>query len=131
MILFVSYVKAAVSVEANFSDPQCDGGMVCPNDPLLYTCTITETPISQTTIRLPFGYDLNIRTENEITVVGVVLPTGVTLLTYEAIVDEGLANYTITLPFERASLLTGGIICDSTFDSIDESTCPSATGSYS
>ena len=69
MILFVSYVKAAVSVEANFSDPQCDGGMVCPNDPLLYTCTITETPISQTTIRLPFGYDLNIRTENEITVV--------------------------------------------------------------
>ena len=122
-------MEAALSVEASFNDPRCgDGRAVCPDDPLLFTCTVTDSMSDLATVRLPSGQQVNIDEHNTISVAGV-LPAGVTIQSYNAMVDGDLRNYTLSLAFERASLLTGSVICDARFASNrQEVTCPIANG---
>ena len=47
--------EAQVSAVASFNDSRCAGEMVCPNDPLFFTCTITEIPSALAEVRLPSG----------------------------------------------------------------------------
>ena len=124
----VALIEATVSVKTSFNDQRCAGGMVCPNDSLLFVCTITDTPLFMASITFPVG-NVNIRTENGLTTLASGLLPGVTVRSYDAEVDEELANYTITLAFQRASLLTGSIICDGLLDSaVVEATCQTAEG---
>ena len=124
----VALIEVAVSVKTSFNDQRCAGEMVCPNDSLLFVCTITDTPVFMASITFPVG-NVNIRTENGLTTLASGLLPGVTVQSYDAEVDEELANYTITLAFQRASLLTGSIICDGLLDSaVVEATCQTAEG---
>ena len=34
---------------ASFNDSRCDGGAVCSSDPLLFTCTVADTPAPSAT----------------------------------------------------------------------------------
>ena len=40
---------------ASFNDSRCDGGAVCPSDPLLFTCTVTDSPATSARATLPSG----------------------------------------------------------------------------
>ena len=124
---FAPLAGTTVSVEASFNDTRCDGEMVCPNDPLLFTCTVTGSPVVKATIKLPFQQDVDIHFDN--TTSGE-LPHGVTVQFHDAIINNGLANYTLSIAFERALLLTGIITCDPrTFQPLsEEGTCSVATG---
>ena len=119
-------------MEASFNDSRCDGGMVCPNDPLLFTCTVSNSPISEATLRLSSGHEVDILADGSIIVTSGGLPDGVAVQSFDAAVDGGLVNYTVMLIFETASLLlnAGVIVCDPrTFQPLkDEATCPVATG---
>ena len=122
--------EAQVSVVASFNDPRCAGQMLCPNDPLLFTCTINESPSGLAEVTLPSGVAVQVSSGNMKQVFGT-LPDGVTVQSRNAIVDGGLVNYTLTLAIERASLLSGNpIICDDRALT-DEASCPIATGIYS
>ena len=62
-------MEAALSVEASFNDPRCgDGRAVCPDDFLLFTCTVTDSMVNLATVRLPFGQLVNIDGYNTISV---------------------------------------------------------------
>ena len=102
----VAQVEAAVSVEASFNDSRCDGEMVCPNDPLLYTCTVTNSPISEATVRLSPGIEVDILADGRIKVTAGGLPDGVAVQSFDAAVDGGLVNYTVMLIFETAYLVS-------------------------
>ena len=117
---------------ASFDDPRCAGQMVCPNDPLLFTCTVTKSPSSAARVTLPSGEAVQVTSMNTTEVVGD-LPDGVTVQSHNPVIEGGLINYTLTLAINRASLLSGNpIICDSLTVSInDEASCPVATGIYS
>ena len=112
--------------------------MVCPNDPLLFTCTVNDSPVGVAQVTLLFGVGVKVRVGVQVTranmtqVVGATtLPVGVTVESYDAVVDGVLVNYTLTLAIERASLLDGNpIICDALTGSMDEASCPIATGIY-
>ena len=118
---------AAISVEASFNDTRCYNEGVCPNDPLLFTCTVTGSPVSKATVTLPFQRDVNIHYDN--TTSGE-LPHGVTVQYHDAIISDGLVNYTISLAFEKAYLLTGIVACNPrTFQPLtEEGKCLLATG---
>ena len=124
---FAPLAGAAISVEASFNDTRCESEGVCPNDPLFFTCTVTESPVSKATVTLPFQDDVNIHFDN--TISGE-LPNGVTVQYHDAIIYDGLGNYTISLAFEKAYLLTGNIACNPrTFQPLtEERTCLVATG---
>ena len=119
---------------ASFNDSRCDGQMVCPNDPLLFTCTVTESTASAARVTLPSGEGVQVTSANMTEQVGATpLPDGVTVQSNDSVVDGGLVNYTLTLAIERASLLGGNpIICDARTVSplTDEASCPIA-GIYS
>ena len=121
-----------MSAVASFNDSRCAGEMVCPNDPLLFTCTVTESFSSAARVILPSGVGVQVTSSNMTEEVGGSLPDGVTVVSYNAIVD-GLASYALTLAIERASLFGGNpVICDARTlpVSTDEASCPIATGSY-
>ena len=122
-----------MSAKASFNNPRCAGEMVCPNDPLLYTCTVTDSPSGLASVTLPSGVVVQVTSGNMVQVVGATsLPDGVTVPSHNAIVDgDGLVDYTLTLAIERASLLDGNAtICDARTVSplTDEASCPIATG---
>ena len=122
-----------MSAVASFNDPRCDGEMVCPNDPLLFTCTVTESSSTLASVTLPSGERVDVTNDNMTEEVGGTLPDGVTVQSHSAIVDGGLVNYTLTLAINRASLLGGNpVICDARTVSVptDEKSCPIA-GIYS
>ena len=127
--------EAQVSAVASFNDPRCAGQMVCPNDPLLFTCTVTESTSTAARVTLPSGERVQVSSGNVVEVVGATtLPDGVTVPSHDAIVDGGLVNYTLTLAIERASLLGGNpVICDARTVSplTDNASCPITTGIYS
>ena len=117
-----------MSAVASFNDPRCVGQMVCPNDPLLFTCTVTESISGLASVTLPSGEGVQLTSGNMIQVVDGPLPDGVTVQSHDAVVD--VVNYTLTLAIERASLLGGNpIICDARTVSplTDEKSCPIAT----
>ena len=119
-----------MSAVASFNDSRCAGQMVCPNDSLLFTCTITGSPFGLAQLTLPSGVGVQVTITN-MTEVGAPLPDGVTVQSHDAIVDGGLVNYTLTLAIDRASLLGGNAtICTalSVSPSTDEASCPIATG---
>ena len=119
---------------ASFNDSRCDGEMVCPNDSLLFTCTVTKSTTPAARVTLPSGVGVQVTSTNMTEVVGATtLPNGVTVQSHNAVVDGGLANYTLTLAIERASLLNvNPVACDARTVSplTDEKSCPIATGSY-
>ena len=105
---------------------------VCPNDPLLFTCTVTESIIGDARVTLPSGQTVDINSDNTISVIGGSLPGGVMVQSHDASVDGGVANYTVILAIERAFILTGrSVICDSkTLAQLtDSASCPLSTGS--
>ena len=121
-----------MSTVASFNDSRCAGGMVCPNDPLLFTCTVTDSTSGLAEVRLPSGGGVEVNIDNMTEVDGALLD-GVTVESHNAIGD-GPVNYMLTLAIERASLLGGNpIICDARTApaSTDEASCPIATGIYS
>ena len=124
---FAPLAGAAISVEASFNDTRCENEGVCPNDPLLFTCAISGSPVSKATVTLPSQHDVDIHIDN--TTSGE-LPHGVTVQFHDAIIYIGLRNYTISLAFEKAYLLTGNITCNPrTFQPLtEEGTCLVARG---
>ena len=121
-----------MSAVASFNDPRCDGQMVCPNDPLLFTCTVSDSPSSLAEVTLPSGEGVQVSSANTTQVVGATsLPDGVTVQSHNAVVDGGLAHYTLTLTIERASLLGGNpVICDARTLPVltNEASCLISTG---
>ena len=81
----------AVSVDASFDDPRCEGERVCPNDPLLFTCTVTGSIIGDARVTLPSGQTVDINSDNTISVIGGSLPGGVMVQSHDASVDGGVA----------------------------------------
>ena len=124
--------EAQVSAVASFNDSRCDGQMVCPNDPLLFTCTVSDSPSAAARVTLPSGVAVQVTSANMTEEVGGTLPNGVTVQSHNiSVEDGGLVNYTLTLAIERASLLSGNpIICDArtVLWLTDEASCPIATG---
>ena len=126
-----------MSAKASFNDPRCAGQMVCPNDPLLFTCTVTDSPSVAARVTLPSGVAVQVTITNMTEVVGATsLPDGVTVQSNDSVVDSNtnLVNYTLTLAIQRASVLGGNpVICDALTVSVstDEASCPIATGIYS
>ena len=120
----------AVSVEASFDDPRCETDeRVCPNDPLLFTCTVTESDDSLASVTLPSGQFVDIRSDNMTSFGGGSLPGGVTVVSHDARVDGGVVDYTLTLAIDRASILAGNsITCadGAVVPQTDEASCPVA-----
>ena len=103
---------------------------MCPNDPLLFTCTVTGSSVSRAIVTLPSGEEVAIRDDN--TVIGEDLPDGVILFDHSAVMNSGVADYTLVLAIVTASLLNDGMIeCDSLTSLTDEAACPVATGKTS
>ena len=101
-----------MSVEASFDDPRCEEGRVCPNDPLLFTCTVTGSTATLASVILPSGQSVFIRSDNTVSFGGGTLPDGVRVHSHDARVGGGVANYTLTLAIDRASVLNGNsVIC--------------------
>ena len=118
------------TVEASFNDPNCNT-MVCPNTPLLFTCTVAGSMAILARVRLPFGQVVNIDSDNITSVGGGGLPEGVTVQSHDARIDGGVVDYMLTLAIERASILNGSaIICEdgALSPETDHATCPIATG---
>ena len=118
---------------ASFNDPRCDGGAVCPNDPLLFTCTATDVPAASARVTLPSGVSVAVTNTNMTEVFGAAsLPDGVDIQSYSGMAEGGSGNYRITLAIERASLLGGNnVTCEATTVSPtppDVKSCPLATG---
>ena len=108
--------------------------MVCPNDPLLFTCTVTDSTAELAEVTLPSGVGVQVTIGNTTQEVGATpLPDGVMVQSHGAVEDGGPVNYTLTLAIDRASLLDGNpIICSARTVpvSTDDKSCPIATGSY-
>ena len=129
MYVLICCVGVAQTAEASFNDLSCNA-LVCPDTPLFFTCTVTGSMASLATIRLPSGQVVNIHSDSTTSLGGGGLPEGVTIQSHAAEID-GLANYSLTLAIERASILTGSaIICeDGAFSpETDQAMCPVATG---
>ena len=117
---------------ASFDDPRCDGGAVCPNDPLLFTCTVTDSTATSARATLP-GVGVDVDSVNMTTVLGATsLPDGVDLQYYSGMAGGGgMNNYRITLAIARASLLGGNDVTCTAITAPptqDLKSCPLATG---
>ena len=126
-------VVAAVSVDASFDDPRCEmDERVCPNDPLLFTCTVTGSDDSVASVTLPSEQFVIIRSDNSTASGEEGLPGGVRVVSHDAI-DSGVVNYTLTLVIDRASILNGNnVTCaDGSRPPLTaQAPCPVATGTY-
>ena len=117
-----------MSVEASFNDPRCNGQMVCPNDPLVFTCTVTGSAATEATVILSPGVEVRIRSEGNTIVGEDTLPTGVTVQSFSATMDSP-RDFLLTLAITEASILTDAVECDSNLaDAVDEAECQIATG---
>ena len=118
-----------MSVDASFDDPRCAmDERVCPNDPLLFTCTVTGSTDSVASVTLPSGERVIIFSDN-ITLGEEGLPDGVRVVSHDATVDGLVVNYTLTLAIDRASILNGSnVMCADgvTGPPIAEASCPVA-----
>ena len=118
-----------MSVDASFYDPRCEmDGRVCPNDPLLFSCTVTGSTDSVSSVTLPSGERVLIASNNITASVGGNLPGGVRVVSHDA-VGDGPRDYTLTLAIDRASILNGNnVVCadGATGPPIAEASCPVA-----
>ena len=130
LLIFPVVPVEAVSVDASFDDPRCETDeRVCPNDPLLFTCTVTGSDDSVSSVRLPSGQFVAILSSNITSVGEGGLPDGVRVVSQDATVDSGIRNYTLTLAIDRASILNGSnVMCADgvTGPPIAEASCPVA-----
>ena len=129
MYVLICCVGVAQTVEASFNDSSCNK-MVCPDTPLLFTCTVTGSDDSVARVRLPSGVLIISSTSNTTSLEGS-LPDGVTVQSNEAVLDGGVVNYSLTLAIERASILTGSaVICEdgALSPKTDQAMCPVGTG---
>ena len=119
-----------MSVDASFDDPRCETDeRVCPNDPLLFTCTVTGSDDSLATVILSSGQFVYILSDNTTAFGGEGLPVGVRVVAHDARVDGGVVDYTLTLAIDRASILNGNsITCadGAVVPQTDEASCPVA-----
>ena len=123
-------VDSAGLPEASFNDKRCVSGVVCPTDPLIFTCNVTGSDADRTLIDLPSGGRVALLSDNTI-LVEETLPDGITVQFHNATVSNGVADYILSLAIERASLLNSDMIqcSDSSLTPvIDEASCPVATG---
>ena len=100
---------------------------VCPNDPLLFSCTVTGSDDSVAAVTLPFEERVIIFSDNT-TSGGGDLPDGVRVHSYNA-VGGGPRDYTLILAIDRASILNGNnVVCadGATGPPIAEASCPVA-----
>ena len=132
LLIFPVVPVEAVSVEASFNDSRCEmDERVCPNDPLLFTCTVTGSDDSLATVTLPSGERVFIDSDNTISLGEDGLPVGVRVVSHDATVGGGVANYTLTLAIDRASVLNGNsVTCadGSLLPQTAQASCPVATG---
>ena len=101
---------------------------MCPTDPLLFTCEVTESPVDQATVTFPSGQELDLDDDN--TTSGS-LPDGVAVQfqnVHVTVIDMiNIYNYTLSLSIDNTSLLNGGmIICNSRIGEQDMAGCPVA-----
>ena len=103
---------------------------MCPNNPLLFTCTVTGSSVDRAIVILPSGEEVAIRDDN--TVIGEEdLPHGVIVYDHSAVMNGGVADYVLILMIDTASLLNDGMIecSDATLTPLtDEAACPVANG---
>ena len=118
LIFFLSTFLDALSVDVNLNDPRCgDGGRVCPNDPLLFTCNVTDSPANIITVKIENVLDIDLNKDN--TIDGD-LPDGFTVQSKNVQINAEFVNYTLVLSIVNASLLNGSlIICDSNIRNVD------------
>ena len=94
LLYVVPLTVAQLSVDASFNDTRCeDGGTVCPTDPLLFTCIVSDSPIVDITVTFPSGDEIDLTVGNMITGD---LPDGVHVKSHNVTVD-GTFNYVLTL----------------------------------
>ena len=116
-------------VGASFNDSRCNGGMVCPNDPLFFTCIVTYTN-SELIVTLPSGEDVTLQGDSLLGEEN--LPGGITVYDHYAGVTGGSGRtcYRLILAIDRASLLNDSAIeCNdsSPVPVTDEAACPVAS----
>ena len=121
-----------MSVDASFDDPRCETDeRVCPNDPLLFSCTVTGSTATLASVVLPSGQFVFILSDNITSLGEDGLPDGVRVVSHDARVDGGVANYTLTLVIDRASILNGNsVTCadGGLSPQTAQTSCPVATG---
>ena len=123
-MLLVLHTDAAT--DSNFNDTRCKyGGVVCPTDPLLFTCMVTDSPATRATIAFSFAeMELIGLTNNNVTQ-GIV-PEGIHIQSY-SVTGDGPYDYTLILVIANASLLNGGwLACGSNVGDVDRDGCPVA-----
>ena len=123
--MLVPHTDAATFAEASFNDTRCeDDGVVCPTDPLLFTCNVTDSPATQVTVTFLSGMVVTILRSDNTT--GGVRPDGINIQSHN-VIGEGPYDYILTLSIANASLLNGGMIeCDSVVGVTDVAKCPVA-----
>ena len=110
----------------NFNNTRCgDGRGVCPTDPLLFTCVVTDSPVTIITVRIENGLVIQLHVDN--TTQGD-LPDGFSVQSHNVQTNVGSLDYTLVLSIVNASLLNGSlIICDSNIFGVDDMAgCPVA-----
>ena len=122
----VPHTDAAILAEAGFNDQRCKDGGVCPTDPLLFTCNITDSIGTRVTATFSFGEMGTISliglTNNNVTE-GVV-PDGIHIQSYN-VTGTSPYDYILILSITNASLLNGGnVTCDSSIGVTDMARCP-------
>ena len=119
------YTDAATLAEASFNDPRCEDGGVCPTDPLLFTCNVTNTSSDRVFLTFSFAeMDLLSLTNNNVTQGA--QPDGTNIQSHN-VTGVGPYDYILTLSIANASLLNGGMIeCDSVVGVTDVAKCPVA-----
>ena len=111
---------------ASFNETNCgDGGSVCSTDPVLFTCNITGSSGTVSTVTFPSGDAIVLNKDNSR---AGMIPEGYTLQSAIASMHGGLNNFVLTFSIESASLLNGSdIICNSGLvGGIEMAGCPVA-----
>ena len=119
-------------MDVNFNDLRCgDGRVVCPTDPLLFTCMVSGSTANRITVRIENVLDIDLNEDN--TIDGD-LPDGFTVQSRNVQTNAGSLDYTLVLSIVSASLLNGSlIICDSNILGVGDvmAGCPVAGKLYS
>ena len=96
------YIDAVLSVRTSFNDTRCDGGRVCPTDPLLFTCEITGSTSTSIAVTFPSDMGITIILRSRGTVDEHDPPDGVTVRFHNVAITENAVNYTLSLSIETA-----------------------------
>ena len=100
---------------------------MCPTDPLLFTCEITESGFTQATVTFPSDVLILLLSNNMIFGDP---PDGVTVF-HNVAMNNDTNDFTLSLSIENASLLNGEMItCESgAIGNVDMAGCP-VTGEF-